>query len=162
MARGVIYVHSAPAALCPHVEWAVAGVLGSRAAFDWSPQPAASGTFRAELTWQGAAGTASKIASALRRWDLLRFEVTEEPASGTDGLRFTCTPALGIFAACTNAIGDIIVSENRLRAAREAASRGELTLDDALDGLLGTPWDEELEIFRHAGEGAQQRLHRVS
>ncbi|MGH3424385.1 MAG: DUF3145 family protein, partial [Nocardioidaceae bacterium] len=24
--RGVVYVHSAPSALCPHVEWAVAGV----------------------------------------------------------------------------------------------------------------------------------------
>ena len=26
--RGVLYVHSAPRALCPHVEWAIAGVLG--------------------------------------------------------------------------------------------------------------------------------------
>ena len=28
--RGVVYIHSAPPALCPHVEWAVGGVLGVR------------------------------------------------------------------------------------------------------------------------------------
>ena len=26
--RGVLYVHSSPSALCPHIEWAVGGVLG--------------------------------------------------------------------------------------------------------------------------------------
>ena len=29
---GVLYVHSAPSALCPHIEWAVGGVLGAVAA----------------------------------------------------------------------------------------------------------------------------------
>ena len=27
--RGVVYVHSTPLAVCPHVEWAIARVLGS-------------------------------------------------------------------------------------------------------------------------------------
>ena len=32
----------------------------------------------------------------------------------------------------------------------------------ALDELLGRPWDDELEIFRHAAEGAPVRwLHQV-
>ncbi len=35
--RGVLYIHSAPRALCPHVEWAVAGVLGVRVSLDWIP-----------------------------------------------------------------------------------------------------------------------------
>ena len=38
---GVLYIHSAPRALCPHVEWAVAGVLGVRVSLDWTRQPAA-------------------------------------------------------------------------------------------------------------------------
>src|SRR5690606_21247504 len=50
-ARGVLYVHSAPAALCPHVEWAVAGVVGVPVKLDWEPQPAAPNTYRAELNW---------------------------------------------------------------------------------------------------------------
>ncbi|HEY3202018.1 MAG TPA: DUF3145 family protein, partial [Actinomycetes bacterium] len=38
--RGVLYVHSAPSALCPHVEWAIAGVLGMRVSLEWTRQPA--------------------------------------------------------------------------------------------------------------------------
>ncbi len=160
MARGVMYVHSAPAALCPHVEWAVAAALGSRVSLSWTPQPAAPGTFRAELPWQGPAGTASKIASAMRTWDLLRFEVTEDATASSDGVRFACTPSLGIHAAATNTVGDIVVSENRLRAARSAAADRN-AMDAALDQLLGTPWDAELEQFRYAGDAAPGRLHRV-
>ena len=54
--RGVVYVHSAPPALCPHVEWAVGGVLDMRVTLDWTPQPAAPGVVRAELSWQAEAG----------------------------------------------------------------------------------------------------------
>src|SRR5690349_4759034 len=90
--RGVLYVHSAPRALCPHIEWAVASVLGSRVSLDWTRQPASPGTWRAELSWQGDAGVASRLASALRGWHLLRFEVTSEPCPGGEGERFSCTP----------------------------------------------------------------------
>ena len=83
--RGVVYVHSAPPALCPHIEWAVAGVLGTRIAFAWTAQPAAPGMMRAEVSWQADAGTAARLASALRGWQLLRFEVTEEPSPGCEG-----------------------------------------------------------------------------
>ena len=41
--RGILYVHSAPSALCPHIEWAVGGVLGLAVNLDWTPQPAQSG-----------------------------------------------------------------------------------------------------------------------
>ena len=58
--RGVVYVHSATSALCPHVEWALAGVLGMRVSLDWTPQPAEPGTWRAELSWTGEPGTSSR------------------------------------------------------------------------------------------------------
>ena len=76
--RGVLFVHSAPRALCAHIEWATSGVLGTRASFDWTDQPAAPGMLRAELSWQGVAGTGAKLTSALRGWAHLRYEVTEE------------------------------------------------------------------------------------
>src|SRR5699024_12128651 len=38
--RGVLYVHSAPGALCPHVEWAVGGVLGVPVRLEWTAQSA--------------------------------------------------------------------------------------------------------------------------
>src|SRR5690625_4944293 len=50
-ARGVLYVHSAPAALCPHIEWAVGAALGAQEKLEWEPQPAAPGTYRAEINW---------------------------------------------------------------------------------------------------------------
>jgi hypothetical protein len=160
--RGVVYVHSAPPALCPHVEWAVGGVLDVRVSFDWTAQPAAASMLRAELSWQGRPGTAAQIASALRGWRLLRFEVTEEPTASTEGERFSSTPTLGIFRAVIGPHGDVQVPENRLRAAMLAAATGTTTLEEELDRLLGGPWDAELEAFRHAGDGAPVRwLHQV-
>src|SRR6266487_2061251 len=93
--RGVLHVHSAPPALCPHVEWAVAGVLGVPVTFPWVSQPAAPGMMRAELGWQGRPGAAGAITSALTGWNRLRFEVTEEASPGCDGVRHSYTPSLG-------------------------------------------------------------------
>ena len=143
--RGVLYVHSAPSALCPHVEWAAAGVLGDSVDLDWQSQPAEAGTYR-----------------AMRGWDRLRFEVTEEPTAASEGARFSFTPTLGIFHAMTGLHGDVLIPEDRIKAFRVKAALGEITMDEALDGLLGVAWDAELEPFRHAGEGAPVRwLHQV-
>ena len=160
--RGVLFVHSAPPALCPHVEWAVAGVLGARVSLDWTAQPASPGTLRAELSWTGAAGTAGSVASALRGWKMLRFEVTEEPTASSAGARYSVTPTLGLFHAMTGLHGDVLVPEDRLRAVVAAAELGGTPVADAVHGVLGTAWDEELEAFRAAGEGAPVRwLHQV-
>jgi hypothetical protein len=161
--RGVVYIHAAPPALCPHVEWAVGGVLGVRVALEWTPQPAAPGTMRAELSWQADSGTAAALASALRDWVHLRFEVTEEPSPGAEGERYSSTPALGLFHATTGVHGDIVVREDRLRAAlAKAAADPATSVQRELDLLLGSAWDAELEPFRYAGDGAPVRwLHQV-
>ena len=49
-ARGVVFVHSSPTAVCPHVEWAISGVLGTKVSLQWTPQPAVHGQLRAECT----------------------------------------------------------------------------------------------------------------
>ena len=161
--RGVVYVHSAPPALCPHVEWAVGGVLGVRVTIDWTPQPAAPGTVRAELSWQADAGTGARLASALRDWMHLRFEVTEEPSAGGEGERWSSTPTLGLFHATTGVHGDILVREDRLRAALARAGSDPATdVLAEMQALLGKSWDDELETFRYAGDGAPVRwLHQV-
>jgi hypothetical protein len=161
--RGVVYVHSAPPALCPHVEWAVGGVLGVRVTLDWTPQPAAPGSVRAELSWQAEAGTGARLASALRDWMHLRFEVTEEPSAGAEGERWSSTPTLGLFHATTGVHGDILVREDRLRAALARAGSDPATdVLTEMQHLLGKAWDDELETFRYAGDGAPVRwLHQV-
>jgi hypothetical protein len=216
--RGVLQVHSAPPALGPHIEWAVAGVLGMGVTLPWVEQPASPGTLRTELSWQGRAGAGGAIASALAGWNLLRFEVTEEASPGCDAVRYSCTPSLGTFSAVISANGDVLIPEGRLRAAMTLASvsasvaftgprplsavpaggpvpaeaepdsgsgrsladeewpgdgiRGlrDLhaprhpalggSLEQELSLLLGQPWDDELEPFRHAAAGAPVRwLH---
>ena len=158
-AHGVLYVHSAPPALCPHIEWAVAGIVGAPVGLPWSGQPAAPGALRAELTWHAHPGTAGAIASALAGWNRLRFEVTEDGSPGSDGVRHCYTPDLGLFTAVTGANGDIMISENRLRSVMLMAERGGATasLEDELGRLLGTAWDHELEPFRRAADGAPVR-----
>ncbi len=159
--RGVIFVHSAPRALCPHIEWATGSVLDARASFDWTEQSAAPGLLRSELSWMGPAGTGARIASALRGWTHLRYEVTEEASRGTDGGRWSHTPDLGIFHAQTDAHGNVVVPEDRIRAAVEHLA-DPASLKRELDLALGQAWDDELEPFRYAGAGVPVRwLHRV-
>ena len=160
--RGVLFIHAAPSALCPHVEWAVAGVLGVPVDLSWTPQPAKGGCYRAEFSWTGETGTGARLASQLRGWAQLLFEVTEDPTPTSEGARFSFTPELGIFHAVTGVHGDVMIPEDRLKAAVGKAALGDLPLRVHIDKLLGRDWDEALEPFRHAGEGAPVRwLHHV-
>jgi hypothetical protein len=132
--------------------------VGVHVGMPWVGQPAAPGSLRAELTWQARPGTAGEIASALAGWNRLRFEVTEDSSPGCDGVRHCYTPDLGIFSAVTAANGDIMVPDNRLLAVVTMASRvGAASLEDELRKLLGTAWDNELEPFRRAADGAPVR-----
>lgn len=159
---GVLYVHHAAPALSPHIEWAVAGVLGMPMRMQWQPQPVAPGSVRTESAWTGDPGTSARLASALIGWPI-RFEVTENAGPGYDGERYAFTPSLGLFHAATSANGDLVVPENRLRNLIEGRRlAGSEDLATELDRLLGGPWDAELEIFRHAGEDTPVRwLHQV-
>ncbi len=160
--RGVLFVHASPSALCPHVEWAVAGVLGAAVDLSWTPQPAKAGTYRAEFSWAGPIGTGAGIASALRGWEQLLYEVTEDATPCSEGARFSFTPELGIFHAVTGIHGDLMIPEDRLKAAVVKAAIGDLPLLAEIDKLLGKAWDDALEPFRYAGDGAPVKwLHHV-
>lgn len=152
--RGVLFVHSAPHALSPHVEWAVGSALGNPVNFDWQDQPALRGSARAEHYWEGSPGTAAAIVSALHGWNQLRFEVTEDPSQGHDGVRYMHTPALGIFSAPIDRAGNLVLRENAVHSAIEQAKSQSAELERLLAGLLGTPWDNELEVYRHASDFA--------
>ena len=160
--RGVVFVHSTPTALCPHITWALEGVLGQRFTLDWTTQPLGRSVVRSELSWSGEVGTGGRIASAMRGWDNLRYEVTEEPSPGTDGSRWSHTPSLGIHHTWVSASGDAVVNEDRLRAAIAQSQGDPHELQREIDRLLGADWDDELEPFRYAGDGAPVRwLHKV-
>jgi hypothetical protein len=162
-ARGVLYVHSAPRALCPHIEWAVGRALDRAVNFSWAEQPVVKNAQRTEFYWDGSQGTGAAIASALRGWEHLRFEVTEDATPRSDGGRWMHTPDLGIFFAQTDSVGNVVIPEDRVRSAMELAGSNALELHRELRLALGQAWDDELEVFRHASSDNQVTwLHAVS
>jgi len=145
--------------LCPHVEWALSQLLECRIDLDWSAQEAERGARRAQLEWRHRAGTAAAITSVLAGWRRLRFEVDEHSVGDDLGQRYSCTPSLGVHRSDLGPDGEMRLDEYSLR---RALSRGEQGLVQRLEGLLGSAWDEELEVFRRAGEGTPVRwLHKV-
>jgi uncharacterized protein (DUF934 family) len=149
---GVVYIHASPAAVCPHVEWALSSTLAGKPNLKWTPQPAMPGQLRAVTNWVGPVGTGARLANALRSWTVLRFEVTEDPSAGVDGHRFSHTPQLGLWSGAMSANGDVMIGEMRLRTMMAA---GADALAAELDSALGTAWDQALEMYRDGGDGAE-------
>lgn len=147
---GVVYIHSSPAAVCPHIEWALAAALDRRPDLTWTGQPADAGLLRTCIDWAGPVGTASRLADALRVWPMLRFEITENPSEGVDGERYSYVPRLGLWRGNMSANGDVVIGEMRLRALLASAD-----VPGEIHRALGTAWDEELEVYRSGDEGAQ-------
>ncbi|MCL2782187.1 MAG: DUF3145 domain-containing protein [Actinomycetia bacterium] len=159
--RGVVFVHCCPSAVAPHVEWAIAEVLGRPARLRWTPQPVVPGQLRAEASWVGAVGTGSKLFAALRTWRMLVLEITEECTATSDGERLAYLPGRGVHRSMISANGDVVVGEERLRGLMARARTGS-QYEHELSEILGTAWDVELEPYRYAGEGAAETLlHQV-
>ena len=137
---GVVYVHASPAAVCPHVEWALSSTLSARANLKWTPQPAMPGQLRAVTNWVGPVGTGAALANALRSWSVLRFEVTEDPSAGVDGHRFVPHPA-------ARAVERRDERQRRRHGRRDAAAQ---SLMSAGADMLG----------RRTGLGARHRVGR--
>ena len=150
--KGYLAIHSAPSALTRHIQWAVANLLDRSVLLMWRPQPLLPGTYRAICEWRDRTGTGAELASVLRGWHYLRFEIREEEAQATVLYRFT--PELGIHRAVLDRSGAVMLTENQITSA--------LTLNDdelrvSLGRSLGQEWDLELEQFRRVElEGISQ------
>ena len=151
--RGVLQVHSAPPALCPHIEWAVAGVLGVPVSLPWVSQPAAPGVAarRAELAGPAGHGGGDHVRAGRLEPAALRGH-----RGGQPGLR---RGPLQLHARARHVLGGDR-RQRRHRDPREPAARGD---DGGRRGVrrlarggspAGEPWDDELEPFRCAAEGA--------
>ena len=109
----------------------------------WRPQPLLAGSYRATCEWRDRSGTGAQLASVLRGWHYLRFEIREEVPSSTVLYRFT--PELGIHRAVLDPSGSVMITENQVSAAL-ALTDDELR--DSLERSLGNAWELELEQFR--------------
>jgi hypothetical protein len=154
---GLVVIHSAPSALRQHIEWGLNSLLGSPQNIFWRDQPLSAGTVRTSLEFRAPLGTAAKIATALKSWHYLRFEVSESGASG--GELFRCTPELGIHRAQVDEVGTILVSEDVIR--RALTHFDELEIRENLGLALGAQWDEALEPYRGVDLQEVQRLRAI-
>lgn len=159
--RGVVFVHCCPSAIAPHVEWALAGVLGRPVRLQWTSQSAAPTHLRSEVSWAGPVGTGTRLAASLRAWPMLVFEVTEDATSASDGERLAYVPGRGFHRSAVSANGDVVVGEERLRGLLSRARTAE-DFQHGIAELLGSAWDAELEPYRIGGDGAPVTLlHQV-
>jgi Protein of unknown function (DUF3145) len=154
---GLVVIHSAPSALRQHIEWGLNSLLGVPQNIFWRDQPLTSGTVRTSLEFRAPLGTAAKIATALKNWHYLRFEVSELGIGGGD--LFRCTPELGIHRAQVDEVGTILVSEVVIQKSLE--NFDEVTLREDLERSLGKEWDEALEPYRGVDLQEVQRLRAI-
>lgn len=156
--RGFLTIHSAPSALRHHIDWAIQAEFGNWIKPSWNPQPLMPGSFRTQLEFRAPQGSAAKIASVLRSWHYLNFEIIE--ASENGGELFRCTPDLGIHRALVDQSGSVLVNENQLKVLLSSACDEE-SIREGVATILGTAWDEELERFRGADLQELPRLHAI-
>ena len=154
---GLVVIHSAPSALRQHIEWGLNSLLGAPQNNFWRDQPLNPGTVRTAIEFRATIGTASKIATALKNWHYLRFEVSELGTHG--GEIFRCTPELGIHRATVDPVGTILVSEDVIRKA--LAHFDDLEVRENLGLALGTEWEEALEPYRGVDLQEVQRLRAI-
>ena len=154
---GLVVIHSAPSALRQHIEWGLNSLLGAPQNIFWRDQPLSPGTVRTTLEFRAPIGTAAKIATALKNWHYLRFEVSELADTGGEIFRFT--PELGIHRATVDSVGTILVNENILRKALTFFDENEIRSEVEL--ALGSEWDIALEPFRGVDLQEVQRLRAI-
>ena len=143
--RGQLTIHSAPSALRRHIDWAIQGTLGNWVKIEWTPQILMVGTYKCVVDWRDRAGVAGELASSLRSWHYLIFEVQEDSNDGGELFRFT--PELGIHRAITDLAGAVIVSENQIDNLLKT-NFDEDSIRKGLAFIIGRDWESELERFR--------------
>ena len=152
---GDLRIYSAPRALLRHIQWSLNEIFGYPIELNWQPQPLVAGSMACELQWRDLTPVASKIASTLKSWHYLRFEVREFSTVGGEGVLYRCTPDLGLHQAVTSSTGDVMIHENRLLTALDH-TRGYESLRENIEGALGIAWDAELECYRRGISDAAQ------
>ena len=156
--RGQLTIHSAPSALRRHIDWAIQGSLGNWVQIEWTPQLLMVGTYKCVVQWRDRSGVAAEIASSLRSWHYLIFEVQEDSNDGGELFRFT--PELGIHRAITDLAGAVIISENQIDSILRTHS-DEDSIRKGLAFIIGRDWECELERFRGDIHREVSRLRAV-
>ncbi|MEJ6020099.1 DUF3145 family protein [Corynebacterium sp. H113] len=166
---GVLWIHSAPQALQPHLVWAIAragfttpeGLRPERAMWRVRPDNPHNShrphdshrRICAELSWRAQPGAAEQLVSDLERWPDLTFELAVDAPIGGNGARYCRVPELGMYAAVTDDIGNVVLNENTIRSIMRRHEGDSAAMTEAMDEALGGPWDQHLEALRPGTAG---------
>lgn len=116
------------------------------------------GTFQMQIEYRDKQGSAAQLASALKSWHYLNFEVIENSDNGGELFRFT--PALGIHRAVVDLAGSVLVTENQITNIL-ATSFDDESIRTGLEKAMGKSWDLELDRFRGATSHDSSKLRAI-
>ncbi|MFY9190518.1 MAG: DUF3145 family protein [Lawsonella sp.] len=150
---GVVSIYAAPAALCPRIENTLAETLQAVPQHNlrWHGVENMPGMLTTTVEWVAPVGSGERLAAALAEWPILRFDVVEDATESWNGRRFSHDPQLGMWNGELNAVGDVVLNENQLRAMIAPPNTNVAVASDLAESIsyaLGEAWDEALEPFR--------------
>ena len=146
---GRILIYSAPAALTQHIEWAINQHLNQVVKLSWVNQSLSPGCLATELEYQSRLPVAAKIATALKSWHYIRFEIRQINLQTLDATLYRITPDLGLHQASLASNGDVVINENQLNQIINNSYSHKM-LQSNLESALGNQWEIELEPYRLA------------
>jgi hypothetical protein len=160
-AHGYLHIYSAPRVVAKHIEWGVAEVLGYPVSMNWQSQRLVPGSVTADLSWSALVGSGAKLASTLRGWHYLTFEVYESAGIQGEGSLFMFTPEHGLFHGNVGMTGNLLIDENQMRSVLRENLKN-IDLVEELEKLMGKKWDIALEPFRFNRDGDSASADRIS
>ena len=146
---GQILIYSAPAALTQHIEWAISQKLGQVVTLTWVNQPLNPATLAMEFEYKHQSPVANQIATALKGWQYLRFEITQINKNTNDAVLYRATPDLGLHQATLSALGDVVLNANQVNTILKNSITHDRLINN-LENALGNLWEAELEPYRIA------------
>ena len=146
---GRILIYSAPAALQEHITWAIEQGLGQVIKLPWQNQPLNPAAKALQLEYKHHMPIAAKLATALKAWHYIRFEIREVNKNTQDTTYYRATPDLGLHQAQLASNGDVVLNENQVNSILKNSLSYE-KLQANLENALGVNWDIELEPYRIA------------
>ena len=144
---GRILIYSAPAALQEHITWAIEQGLGQVIKLPWQNQPLNPSSKALELEYKHQMPVAAKLATALKAWHYIRFEIREINKSTQDATYYRATPDLGLHQAHLASNGDVVLNENQVNTILKNSITHDRLINN-LENALGNTWEAELEPYR--------------
>lgn len=138
-----LVVHACPSGAIQVVEDLLAGIE-----IIWLAQPLIVGSVKAELSLKMSSLELEDLVSQMRRVGGIYLDCMQQGKES--GIWFMLADGLGVFRAETNAAGEIMLSEERIRGALDSSAGNHRELSRLLRIQLGQAWDDVLEPFRAA------------